>query len=208
MLKKLGNIEEKIIFNITRLVSLFIITGIFILLILGLIGFFNMKSTTYVNYSTIKNQLTAEDTPINNQSPKGVDPNSLEGIAPQVEIPQKIRNVFKDQNREVLISWLKDLSPEKQRDFISNLNNIITEAENDEDVLVTDAINNYKNLKFNKFSQEANNPYSEYEEIAKKIGMVLFVIISIFLIGLFALVLVLLAIERNTRQNNKVSEKK
>ena len=204
MLKKLKQIEEKVIFNFTRIVSLIIITAIFILLLTGIIILFNIKSNTYVNYSEVRNQLITSDSSVNNNSQTPKETNDLNTIASGIEIPKDIKEVFQGENREVLVNWLRNLDNKQQEEFITNLTTIKNEAENDESINFNDAINTYSELKFNAFSQSANNPYSAYEDIALKIVTGIFIIIGIGLIGLFSLILVLLAIERNTRQKDEM----
>ena len=205
MLEKLENLEEKIIFNFTRIIALIMILGMFILLVIGIIGLTTMKDNTYVSYSTVKTSLTTSNDSSGDTSQTPSREESLEAVTSGVYIPQEVKDKFQGENRDVLIGWLKNMNTQQQEKFVSNLSNIINEAESDESINLYTAVNKYKSLKFNKFTQQTSNPLSSYEDTARKIGIALFVTIAIGLIGLFSLVLVLLAIERNTRSEDKLN---
>ena len=205
MLEKLENLEEKVIFNFTRIIALIMILGIFILLVIGIIGLTTMKDNTYVSYSTVKTSLTTSNDSSGDTSQTPSREESLEAVTSGVYIPQEVKDKFQGENRDVLIGWLKNMNTQQQEKFVSNLSNIINEAESDESINLYTAVNKYKSLKFNKFTQQTSNPLSSYEDTARKIGIALFVTIAIGLIGLFSLVLVLLAIERNTRSEDKLN---
>lgn len=205
MLEKLENLEEKVIFNFTRIIALIMILGMFILLVIGIIGLTTMKDNTYVSYSTVKTSLTTSNDSSGDTSQTPSREESLEAVTSGVYIPQEVKDKFQGENRDVLIGWLKNMNTQQQEKFVSNLSNIINEAESDESINLYTAVNKYKSLKFNKFTQQTSNPLSSYEDTARKIGIALFVTIAIGLIGLFSLVLVLLAIERNTRSEDKLN---
>ena len=73
---------------------------------------------------------------------------------------------------------------------------IIDEAENENPGKVTEYINGYKTIKFAKIT---SNQFDKYYQTATKVGIIALILFLMGIIGLFCLVLAVLAVERNTR---------
>jgi hypothetical protein len=115
---------------------------------------------------------------------------------PGIKMPFILQPYFStERNRQILLRHLEDLSPSEKQEYVDNLSEIVQAAQS-EHLDVPESINSYIRLKEQQISRAA----------AKNSGLVqtrLYIAggaVSILgLIGLFSLILVLLAIERNTR---------
>jgi hypothetical protein len=98
-------------------------------------------------------------------------------------------------NKSVLEGWLRGLDADQRQDFLDNLEDVIKYAEqNNLDVI--QAVNTYRELKLQKYraaeSKAADARISRYGTIGG-------IVAAVMLIVALSLVLVVLAIERNTR---------
>jgi len=102
------------------------------------------------------------------------------------------------KNREVLNEWLSTMSVNEMHDFLNNLESIITEAtnqnkSNDEIIRI---INSYKVVKNSKMNEGVlEEPFRKIQKGA----IFMFITLGVGMIIISILILVLLAIERNTR---------
>jgi uncharacterized membrane protein len=184
----IGKIEQKILFNYTRVLALISIGFLFICLIIGIIAFLNVGKDSFVAYKDVERSLNP---PEENAS------KSIQDRFPDVKIPNNALRYFSDgENKKVLTGWLEGLDKDQQKDFLRNLGYIIDEAEDENPNKVVKYINGYKGLKFAKIKSDQ---FDEYFQIATKVGIIALILFLMTIIGLFSLVLVVLAVERNTR---------
>jgi len=99
------------------------------------------------------------------------------------------------EDNTLLISWLSELEVDQRQDFLSNLSDIIYQAER-EKLDVVESINGYRELKFKKI---ANNNPTGYDKIKNDLRDTLIIFSSIICLFFVGLILVLLAIERHLR---------
>lgn len=113
-----------------------------------------------------------------------------------IKLPFIVQKHLSDpDNMKILKNWISGFSLDQKKEFIEELASVIKVAEeNDRDVL--QAINRYSTLKQLKLSELKMAQSASYYENAMTLGAIAATIITI---ALFSLVLVLLAIERNTR---------
>lgn len=188
-----SKIEQKVIFNITRCMALVVIGLLFVSIILGVIFFFNVGKENQIAYADIEYAL-------NPTSQSGSE--SIQEVVPQIEIPEKVEKYLGAQNKTFFLGWIRNLDPEKKQDFVDNLSEVISQTEIKSPDKMIDFINKYKELKLARF---ATDPYGKYTEKAMKAGAGIFILATIGLVGLFSLILVLLAVERNTRKEGSTS---
>lgn len=124
------------------------------------------------------------------------DPNA-EAVLAGVSMPARVGRYFlRDQsNKSVLEGWLRGIDADQRQDFLDNLEDVIRYTEqNNLDVI--QAVNTYKELELQKYraaeSKALDAKISRYGTVG---GMVA----AAMLIVALSLVLVVLAIERNTR---------
>ncbi|WP_108651982.1 hypothetical protein [Dongshaea marina] len=114
-----------------------------------------------------------------------------------LDLPNNINAYFTGNNRHVLDGWLDSLSSEDQKqDFIDNLSEVISSAEK-QHLDVTGSINKYKEIKLSEIQR--SNLWNA-EQASKR--YVLWGVMAgfLFFISLMSILLVLMAIERNTRK--------
>jgi uncharacterized membrane protein YeiB len=183
----LKNLEQKILFIFTRMVSLIVILGLFLTIILTTIAFFNNSNNSNVTYNNIKNELKKS--------------NNLPHRQTLSEDDKGLINKYFSNNsdRSIINTWMQGMTEDVAKDFLINLAEVIrqTEQSNDQNYQIEDVINKYKDIKIKKISE---NIFTENIETYKYFIYIIFLCFIVGLIGLFSLILVLLAIERNTRK--------
>jgi hypothetical protein len=116
---------------------------------------------------------------------------------PSVKIPFILQKHFDNPvELQELKGWLDELPKDNHQEFIDEMAIMVTEAEK-LDLSPYTVINDYKKLKFKKL---AVAPLEKAEQLIKQLYYTGAIISAVALIALFSLILVLLAIERNTRR--------
>lgn len=111
-------------------------------------------------------------------------------------LPRRVKRYLDGgSERPVFAGWVRNLSEDRRRDFITNLEAVLAAAERDgADPVATTHV--YKDLKLERMQA---NPLAELTEQIRRVAAVSLVLACVALMGLFSLVLVLLSVERNTR---------
>lgn len=116
---------------------------------------------------------------------------------PSVKMPFVLqKHINTPEKVQLLKSWLDDLAIGERQEFIDEMAATVTEAEKLK-LSSDEAISKYKELKFKKLALELS---LKAEQRTRQLYFAGAVISAIALIALFSLILVLLAIERNTRR--------
>lgn len=183
----LKNIEQKVLFTFTRSMALVVVGILFVFLVVGIFSYFTIGKEKYISYEDVRRSLNPPN--INTS-------NSIQDSIPEIVIPSNIERYLGDSNKAILLGWLENLDLDQKKDFIKNLGYVIKDAENNSPNQVIEYVNEYKALKLNKIS---NNEFEKYSNKAIKAGILIAILTMIGIIGLFSLILVLLAVERNTR---------
>ena len=191
--------ERKGLFRFTRFLGLLIVCGLIVAFAVGAAvytGTLMAKQDTHVKAETVVNELRPPPASpvIDNSVPQTTEDQS--NALPGIKMPFILQPYFStERNRQILLRHLEDLSPSEKQEYVDNLSEIVQAAQS-EHLDVPESINSYIRLKEQQISRAA----------AKNSGLVqtrLYIAggaVSILgLIGLFSLILVLLAIERNTR---------
>lgn len=121
-----------------------------------------------------------------------------EGMTEFTYFPENVEKYLFGENEKILLGWLDGLSSQDQRqEFVDNLSEVIESAEQSE-LDVNKVINSYKTAKLSKLNKNDMSGYKGMMERATN-----YVVISsiITFIALMSLILVMLAIERNTRHD-------
>jgi hypothetical protein len=114
-----------------------------------------------------------------------------------ITLPRRVKR-YLDQGTErpVFATWVRPLSEARKQDFITNLEGVLAAAEHDgADPIATTHV--YKDLKLDRVQA---NPLGELTEQLRLVAAVSLLLACLALMGLFSLVLVLLSVERNTRE--------
>lgn len=199
----LDNFEKRFLFGLTRAVAMFIIVAIFITLGLGGVFFIskyeevNSKVSAAEIVNIVKPPVAAPQTTssLSLQTKKRED-NSL----PAIKTPFVLqKNLNMPEKIKVVKDWLDDVPLDKEQEFIDEMASAVTEAEK-LNLSATETMDTYKKIKFKRLAVEKEVKAERDKDRLYMIGATL---AAVALIALFSLILVLLAIERNTRQVEK-----
>lgn len=115
-----------------------------------------------------------------------------------VKIPQNVRDEFTGENAKVLNGWIENYPPNQQQEFLDNLSALIDKAQRKgmSSNQINDLENHYRDLKRQKFRAVEVNKYINWG--VKGVAVVLIAALVVILC-MISLLLVLLAVERNTR---------
>ncbi len=200
----LDNFEKRFLFRLTRAFAMFVILAIF--LILGLGGLFflskyeevNSKVTAVEIVDIVKPPATAPSpatSSLSLQTQKRED-NSL----PAIKTPFVLqKNLNMPEKIKVVKDWLDDVPLDKEQEFIDEMAAAVTEAEK-LNLAAAETMDAYHRVKMRRL--KAENAAEEKRE-HDRLYMIGATLSAVALIALFSLILVLLAIERNTRQVEK-----
>jgi len=119
----------------------------------------------------------------------------------KVRIPENVKSAFDtEKDKEVLQSWIENYTPSQQQDFLDNLSQVLS-----------DYMDNHKNISGEDFSKLVNNYHRVKSQkimssemmknisLGVKAGAAVLIFLLILVLCIVSLILVLLAIERNTR---------
>ncbi len=196
--------ERKTLFIITRAVALVCIT-IFLLSTVGAaiygISVWKKEVSTKVTTQEIIDQLKPVEIP--NRAP--TTPNGTQPPVPTEQemsplhgyrIPLSLQKYTSDENAQIFKNQLNEIPTADQQAYLDELGAVIVEAEKAK-LNAVNAINSYMKTKHARYTTAAANEIQKVETlklVTAGFGT------GLLLIALFSLVLVLLAIERNTRQ--------
>lgn len=117
-------------------------------------------------------------------------------------IPDNVMKNLSGDNEKILQSWLDGIEGhDRKTDFLVNLSEVIADAEKSH-IDVFTVINNYKTLKMAKLNQSIAD---QYTEIGKKVAIYFSIFAMMIFIAMMGLILVVLAVERNTRLGRDIS---
>ena len=203
----MGNTEKKtvlgfenFVFAVTRVFALFgavfVLIGIFVLAIILLLP----GECFMVNYDDILKEISK--TSVTNND--GSSPLEITSTL-TVSIPDNLKEYFFEENESILTGWIAGLSEKQQQEFLDNLSLIVQSIRKDTNIASSDvesevikAINVFHTLKMDRFTEEEMQTYTK---MATKAGYISSICGLLLILSILSLVLVMLAVERNTRVN-------
>jgi hypothetical protein len=199
----LDNFEKRFLFGLTRAVAMFIIVAIFITLVLGGIFFIS-------KYEEVNSKVSAAEI-VNIVKPPVAAPQSASALSlqtkkrednslPAIKTPFVLqKNLNTPEKIKVVKDWLDDVPLDKEQEFIDEMAAAVTEAEK-LNLSATETMDTYKVTKFKRLALEKEVKAERDRDRLYMIGATL---AAVALVALFSLILVLLAIERNTRRTEQ-----
>lgn len=196
------SLEQKFLFTLTRFLALLIIAGLVIAMIVGGIMFWETLLPQKNTKVTPTEVMEAIKPPINYNAYRQSQPNQQQAvldvnILPGIKLPFILQKHFNNPDAiKLLKGWIEDLPLGQRNEFINELAAAVEDAEKT-NANVPDAIIKYAELKLSKIKE------SQLAEAAAKTARLTYLgygFACVGLIALFSLILVLLAIERNTRR--------
>lgn len=197
----LTTIERKFLFNLTRILALLVIAVLVLALVVGAI--LTEKARTSGDPSAvapqevvdvIKPKARAQQT---EPGQEPVAPSSRDlGLLPGVKLPFVLQKHFSTpENVVALNGWLRAIPDDQRQAFLDELAATVSEAERQQ-LDPIQAINAFHELKMQRLADKKlhDEAQKQAEILAVEAGAA-----ALGFIALFSLILVLLAIERNTR---------
>ncbi len=204
----INSFERNGLFNLTRLLALIIIFLLIIGMTLG--GFFAFERwrnqpTSHINYKQIAD-VVKPDLPTENDTPEQKDNLDLDQRASSnIPIPFALQKYFSaPDNRQVLLKNLEKIPEVYRQDYLENMLEIIVAGEKS-GLSTYEVLNTYMEMKANALEELSIKEPQEKLMLVYISGAY---ISALVLMALFSLVLVLLAIERNTRPRTQNTEGK
>jgi hypothetical protein len=197
-------VERKALFRFTRLLALTLILVLSIGLVAALatlIATWKPGGLSRVDPDDVLLSLReagGATAPANGAKPPGAqEPNILPGVT----VPFVLQEYFSDPtNRNVLLAHIDRYTTDEQQDYMDNLADVVQESQKKK-ANVVDAINAFFRLKDKKLQDAQVRRAADQAKQLYELG---FTVSALGLIGVFSLVLVLLAIERNTRPSRPI----
>jgi len=194
----LDGFERKGVFRVARVFALIIICVVLISVVIAIVAFGNTLAPTSpakVTADEVFASATSEqaETTGNRGDSEASNPTML----PNIRLPFVLQKYFNNvETRRILAGHIDSLTPELQQDYVDNLAIIVQEAETSNTVKVVDAINKYFELKDKRLT-EIRAIQADKERMRPYYAAL--IMSGLAIAALFSLILVLLAIERNTR---------
>lgn len=194
--------ERKFLFGLTRLLSLLLIFALLSLILVGgilfggsVIGSKEAKITASEVIRAVRpgpnSAVEEEKEDTSGQRSPGLEPFSDMKLPPPVQ-----KYLGNPENLRVLKGWIGVLPESRRQEFLDELSAVVLEAER-ANVEPVEAINKYKEMKLARIESEKEAISDRKEMRLLAAGAIAF---AIMLVAMFSLILVLLAIERNTRK--------
>jgi hypothetical protein len=196
----LDGFERRGLFTLTRLLSLLIVSVLLLFAIAGsfwITKTFVSKHETYVDPSTTVTAPNTSQPTEDNSSDSEVAPRP--SLNPDVKVPFVVQGLIsRPSQKGALFNHIQGLSSSQQQDYVNNLADVVAAAQkqNLPGYQIDEAIDQYYLSKDKRLAEE-NNRANEEKQLRPYVAGAVFATLS--LIALFSLILVLLAIERNTR---------
>ncbi len=202
--------EHKVLFRITRWVALSVCMLLFLSLVAGsLYTISTLSSATdepdpvAIGEKTANKESAAETTAERSKDATATGSLSEDtSILTGMKLSPELQELFlQGDNRRVLEGWLSDIASDGRQDFLDNLARAASAAKA-KDGDASDAVNRYHSAYVEYVDQRRTD---DAKAAANRMQMLAALGTTLALVALFSLVLVLLAIERNTR-NSAVQE--
>lgn len=183
---------ERSVFSFTRALTMVAAVVVILAIVFLVIKILSADQGAEVTYLDVEKALIESKT----ESGSGSTGLSDWGKSPQVEMPDNLKPYLNTaENLPVFRRWVKDLPENQQEDFVKNMSHVVKIAEQ-KGVNVIDVVNAYSTLKLERLREL---PYEKYSAMARKAGYVATIIALLIMLSILSLILVMLAIERNTR---------
>ena len=189
----LDSLERRALFRLTRALAFVFVLILTAALIIGAILLAKdlaPSETATVSYNSVAQALHPQASESTQQGSDAV-------LTDPIDLPFTLQPYFTNAaNRAVLQRHLSRLDSSEREDYLRNMAEVVTQAKAHSDDM-TETMNKFMELK----SDQADLAKSDREaRVMRQIYIASAAVSVILLIGLFSLILVMLAIERNTRK--------
>jgi predicted Zn finger-like uncharacterized protein len=169
----LGRSEGDKMTFVAKYTAYFSIGLLFVVVLLGVLTWFSIGSGKAVTFAEVQRSLELKRDPLLN----------LQEAVPDIQLPGLIQRYVAEDFREDFVEWMNGLQKHQRKDFIKNLETIISQARSLDPQHVSDFIVEYQKL---KSTRTAIGPFAGY---LLKFGLIAVLLAVVCLLGLFSLVL-------------------
>ena len=180
--KLLGRPEAEKLLFVAKYTAYFSVGLLFLAGGLGALTWFSIGSGKTVTFAEVQRSLELKRDPLL----------EIQTAVPEIELSGLIRKYVGDDFREQFVEWMNGLQKHQRKNFIENLETIISQARSLDPQHVPDFIIEYQKLKFNR---AAVSPFAGY---LLKLGLIVVLLAAVCLLGLFSLVLLELTARKST----------
>jgi hypothetical protein len=166
--------ERDWMLTLTKGVVYFSMVALIMLLVVGGLAYFSVAGSRTVTYADVQRSLDLKLDPVMN----------VQAVIPDIKLPTAVKQHLNGDHRERFVDWMYRLDDSQKADFIENLEAIVRRAQKDDPEHVGYYIKEYGNL---KIKQSVEKPYAQY---IFKFGLIIAMIATMALLGLFTLVLI------------------
>jgi len=180
---------ETFFFEFTRLFAACMSVLGFLIIAILIVNILDSPVSTHIALEDINTKESTENNTVEEASAESEK---------KLKFPANVKKYLSGDNEQILEDWISAIQGhDKKQDFITNMSEVITDAENN-NLEVVNVINNYKTLKFSKLTK---SEIEQYKDMGQEVALYSAIFGLLIFIALMSLILVLLAIERNTRGN-------
>ena len=192
--------ERRFLFILTRFLALLFIFSLLAVIIIGGIAVSSKvfpKATVEITPAQVMDAMKPSEYAQTLLAETPGSPRQNANTLPGIKMPFVLQKQFNNPDSvRIMGGWLEQIPKEQRQEFIDELTAVVVEAEKS-NVDRIQAINKYKELKFAKIQEEEKAKAALDLNRLQYIGAAF---ACITLIAMFSLILVLLAIERNTHR--------
>jgi hypothetical protein len=193
----IDTLERGVLFRLTRALAMLFIVGVCIATVVSGVVLFSMtnqKSTTTVQSSEVLAALHPDTSKSDATSqPAALAPEG-DPLA-ELKVPFSLQKNLDSENVPIIRGWLRRMPENKRAEALEELGKLAESAEK-ANIPISDALNKYRDLKFERLDADVRADEQRRYSLLAYAGSVA---TGIIVIALFSLILVLLAVERNTR---------
>ena len=171
--KLMGRPESEKMTFLAKITAYFSIGLLFAAVLLGVLTWFSIGSGKAVTFSEVQRSLELKRDPLLN----------IQEAVPDIELPGLIRRHMGNDYREEFVEWMNGLQGHQRKDFIRNLEAVISQARSLDPQHVEDYIAEYQKIKSHR---TAVGPFAGY---LLKFFLIAVLLTVVCLLGLFSLVL-------------------
>jgi hypothetical protein len=172
--------EREWVLTLAKSMAYFSMALTVVLIIVGGLTFYSVNTSNTVTYAEVTRSLDLKQDPLL----------SIQAAVPDIKIPNTVRKYLGDDNKATFVEWMNGLAENQKKDFIENLELIISKALQEDPDHIFDYINEYRSL---KFTRSVDKPAVKY---LFKFGLIIAMITLIGLLGLFSMILLRLSSQK------------
>ena len=177
--------EKDWIYTVTKFAAFFSIACLVALIVFSGLTYYSISVNSRITFAEVQRSVDLKMDPVL----------KIQAAAPGVKLPGRVKKYFSGDHRPMFIDWMNGLDEKRKQEFIADLDLVIRTAEKSDPTHVMEYINEFGNLSFRR---SVEKPYAKY---LFKYGMIMAMVASIALLGMFSLILLRISKRRVAGSN-------